>query len=184
MQIYKSNAGHEFIILTQEGKACTIQFLKSGFVRKANIDNIRAGKVRDLYEVSVYGQGYYGEFEKVSYWKQAKQLWQNMLKRCYCEADAKGYFGKVEVDARWKCFANFLEDLPKLENFDKWLDQKDGKYNLDKDLKVPGCRVYSREVCAFVPESVNKSDGGSRGGKVSKPYTRKPRVGKALTSLV
>lgn len=177
MVTHTSNSGREFVILSVNGKECVVQFTETGYTRKANIDNVRSGKVRDLYAVSVYGNGYYGEFEKVPYWKQAKQLWQNMLKRCYCEADLRGYFGKVTVDARWKCFANFISDIQHLPNFDKWLSGQtlgSEKYNLDKDTIVPGCKVYSKSTCKFTTESDNKADGARRG----KPYTKNPRVGK------
>jgi len=172
---YVSNSGHEFVILSQQGKNCVIQFTKSGSVRKANIDNIRAGKVRDLYAPSVYGVGYFGEFEKVPYWKQAKQLWRNMMKRCYCEADTKGYYGRCEVDPRWHSFSNFLKDIALLENFEGWLkgvNSGAAKYNLDKDTLVEGCKVYSKETCRFITEYENKSAGARNG----KPYTKKHKV--------
>ena len=177
MEVYVSNAGHSFTILSRDGKECVIQFCDTGYVRRANIDNLRAGKVRDFYAISVWGVGYYGEFQKVHYWKQAKQLWQNMLKRCYCKADVRGYYGRVTVDPRWHCFANFLEDLPKLDNFDKWLEGQRSdstKYNLDKDFIVEGCKVYSPVTCSFVTEYENKSAGARNG----KPYTKKTRVAK------
>lgn len=176
MEMLISNSGKSFYILSREGKACVIQFVETGYTRTANIDNVKAGKVRDMYATSVYGVGYYGEFKKVPYWKQAKQLWQNMLKRCYCEADKRGYYGKgVTVDPRWHCFANFLEDISKLKNFNFWLQGQNGsaeKYNLDKDLLVPGCKVYSKTTCQFITESENKAFGGKNG----KPCTLKLRV--------
>ena len=177
METLVSNSGKTFNILSREGKSCIIQFVETGYVRKANIDNLRTGKVKDLYAVSVYGKGYYGEFPKTPYWKQAKQLWQNMLKRCYCSADVRGYFGKVAVDPRWLCFANFLSDLPTLKNFENWLSGQTNnatKYNLDKDLIVEGCTVYSKETCQFITEYENKAAGARNG----KPYTRKLRLSK------
>lgn len=177
METLVSNSGKEFVVLSREGKSCIIQFTETGYVRKANIDNARTGKVKDLYSPSVYGVGYYGEFKKVSYWKQAKQLWQNMLKRCYCEADTKGYFGRVTVDIRWHCFSNFLSDLPHLENFDKWISGQGDtsmKYNLDKDTIIDGCKVYSKETCRFITEYENKAAGARNG----KPFTRKLRLNK------
>jgi len=177
MTQYTTNAGNELTILKQEGKQCLIQFTNTGYIRTANIDNIRAGKVRDVFEVSVYGIGFYGEFTKTPYWKQAKQLWQNMLKRCYCEKDLKGYYGKATVARDWHCFSTFLTDLPKLKNFDLWLHgQRTSslKYNLDKDLVVAGCKTYSKETCQFITEYENKSAGARNG----KPYTLKKRVAK------
>lgn len=162
-QVYQNNAGLSFIILAQAGKSCTINFIKSGSTRKANIDNVRAGKVKDLYSPSRYGIGYLGEFERVSYFKQAMQLWSNMLKRCYAENDAKGYFGKgVTVDPRWHCFANFLQDLPHLPNFSRWLDfyeTRTDPYNLDKEFYSRECKVYSKYTCGFETEHKNKQAG-------------------------
>lgn len=160
---YTNNAGHKLKVFAKRGKKVKIQFVNTGYTTEAYIDNVKAGNVTDPYEISVYGIGYIGEFERVSYWRQAKQLWNNMMKRCYSEKDPRGYFGKAFVDARWRCFANFLEDLPKLENFNEWLKgQEDGaiKYNLDKDLMFEGNKTYSRDMCMFVTEFENKSAGG------------------------
>ena len=175
MQVYQSNSTGAFIILEQSGQKCVIQFIETGTIKTANKSNIDAGKVKDPYYCTVYGVGYYGIFEKVPYWKQAKQLWQNMLKRCYCEKDQKGYFGKVTVDTRWHCFANFLNDLPRLENFDMWLKgqkQEGIKFNLDKDFKFPGNTVYSALACSFISESENKAAGARNG----KPFTKIKRI--------
>ena len=174
--VYTNNAGQTFIILQKEGKKCLIKFLETGYVRSALYENLIVGKVRDLYAVASYGVGYDGEFKKVHYWKQAKQLWRNMLKRCYCEKDQKGYFGKCEVDVRWHCFANFLEDLPHLKNFDLWLkgqNTNSDKYNLDKDLICKGNTIYSRDLCCFITEYENKSEGAKNG----KPFTKKAKMG-------
>jgi hypothetical protein len=168
MEKHFSNSGCEYVILSQTGKQCTIQFSKTGAVRTANIDNLRAGKVRDLYEKTAWGVGYLGKYERTGYHVQAQQLWRNMLKRCYYANDPKGYFSTgVTVDPRWHCFADFLADLPTLDNFKQWRN-KEG-YQLDKDLRVPGCKVYSPETCMFVTEFANKQAGklGKRliGGK-------------------
>lgn len=176
MQSYKSNSTGNFIILKKVDKdKHLIQFLDTGTTKEAYLNNILTGKVKDQYAITVYGHGYYGDFKKISYWKQAKQLWQNMLKRCYCHKDTKGYYGIATVDNRWKCFAFFLEDLPKLENFDKWLkgqENSEKKYNLDKDFKIPGNKIYSFEACKFVTEYENKSAGAKNG----KPYTKMKRT--------
>ena len=156
MEKHINNAGQELVVLSRDGKKATIQFTETGSVRTANIDNVRAGKVKDFYAKSSYGIGYSGEFEKVHYWKQAKQLWQNMMKRCYSENDPRGYFGTgVVVSPRWHCFANFLVDLKELENFDKWvLGQSEGceKYNLDKDTLCRSIRVLTLPII-FRPTS-------------------------------
>lgn len=162
-QVWFSNSCGPYIIFEKTGKTALIQFIETGFTRKVNIDNAKVGKVRDPYSISVYNKGYDGEFQKVYYWKRARQLWQNMMKRCYCEKDPRGYFKKgVTVDDRWLCFANFLVDLPTLHNFQGWLEgfeEGKTKYNLDKDFLVEGNKVYSREMCQFIADSENKSAG-------------------------
>ena len=158
---FTNNAGHSGIIFKKKASKCMIRFNDTGYTRQAEIHNVRAGKINDPYAISVLSIGWLGEYTKVPYWKQAKQLWSNVMKRCYNPKDSMGYYGKAFVDERWLCFANFLEDLPALENFDKWLAGKDNgnPYNFDKDLKVPGNKVYSKDTCMFVTEYENKSAG-------------------------
>lgn len=158
---FTNNAGQSGVIIKKKANKCVVVFDTTGYSRVAEIHNVRKGKVNDPYAISVLGLGYLGEFPKVSYWKQAKQLWSNVMKRCYNPKDSMGYYGNAFVDERWLCFANFLEDLPSLENFDKWLEGKNGgpPYNFDKDLKIPGNRIYSKDACMFVTEYENKSAG-------------------------
>lgn len=163
-ELMSSNNYGDFILLEKNGKSCVVQFIETGHTMTALWENIKLGKIQDPYFPSAYGVGYSGEYKRPRYWKQAMQLWRNMLKRCYSTCDKKGYYGKgVTVCFRWLCFANFLEDISSLENFELWLEgQNDGrtKYNLDKDYKFPGNKVYSKETCMFLTESFNKSLGG------------------------
>lgn len=168
-KVFKNNAGQEFKVIDHRDidrkfgkgtyKQYLVKFIDTGFTKWVYRENALDGKVRDLYAKSVYGVGYSGDADKsLHYYKQARQLWQNMLKRCYCEKDLKGYYGTVDVEPRWHSLENFLNDLPKLNNFDKWLDTKAGNYNLDKDFKGDGT-VYSFETCQFITEYENKSAG-------------------------
>lgn len=160
---YESRLTGWFTILWKKGKKCFVQFDETGYTKEVYIDNARARKVRDPYYPSVYGRGYDGEYSKKDNpdWKQARQLWCNMMKRCYSEKDTRGYYGKgVSVDNRWLCFANFLSDIKKLPNYGKWLlghQKGQTKYNLDKDLIIEGNKVYSRDLCMFIDEHTNKS---------------------------
>lgn len=163
-ELMSSNNYGDFILIEKDGKNCVVQFITTGHTMKCLWENIKNGKIQDPYYASAYGIGYLGEYSKPFYWKQAHQLWRNMLKRCYSENDPKGYFGKgVTVCNRWLCFANFVEDIAKLENFDLWVEAYKGnaiKYNLDKDFLYKGNKVYSPETCMFLDESTNKRLGG------------------------
>lgn len=158
---FTNNAGFSGKIISKKDSKCVVQFNETGYTTTVEIHNVRKGKISDPYSKTFLDIGYLGEYELLPYWKQAKQLWSNMMKRCYNPKDYMGYFGRCFVDARWHCFANFLTDISKLENFEMWLHASETglKYNLDKDLKVPDNKVYSRELCMFVTEYENKSAG-------------------------
>lgn len=158
---FTNNAGFSGKIISKKAKMCIVQFNETGYTTTVYIDNVRKGKISDPYSKTFLDIGYLGEYELLPYWKPAKQLWSNMMKRCYNPKDYMGYYGRCFVDTRWHCFANFLTDISKLENFDMWLNAKETglKYNLDKDLKVPDNKVYSKELCMFVTEYENKSAG-------------------------
>lgn len=160
----QSNGCGEFTVLEKHGRFYTVVFTDTGYKTKVCIDNAKVGKVKDPYFKSRYGVAYFGEDVKCSYKKFAYTLWSNMLKRCYSKTDKKGYFGKgknVFVNDRWLSFNTFVNDLPKLNNFDKWLegqiDKSKIQYNLDKDFAYVGCAEYSLDTCQFIDESLNKS---------------------------
>ena len=68
--------------------------------------------------------------------------------------EAKG----VTVCDRWHCFEYFLEDLPLIDGYNNWLNNR-RVYHLDKDLKQIGKpyneKVYSLETCCFLHRSDN-----------------------------
>ena len=154
----ENNAGDKLVIVQRRAKECVVHFIDTNYMTHALYENVIKGKIADPYKRTVLGIGYIGEYKPVSYWKKAKQLWSNMMKRCYNPNDERGYYGKCFVDVRWHSFANFLEDLPTLNNFNEWLDFENTgtKYNLDKDLKIPGNNIYSPIACSFEDERVNK----------------------------
>jgi hypothetical protein len=82
-------------------------------------------------------------------WCPIYQKWVNMIKRCYCEkavSKNKTYDGCTVCD-EWLLFSNFSA----------WyeLNYIDG-YDLDKDLKYKGNKVYSTGTCLFIPSTLNK----------------------------
>lgn len=87
------------------------------------------------------------------------RAWSDMLRRCYSITSRKKwptYIG-CSVDLEWYVFSKFKEfyDANYREGFE-----------LDKDLLVPGNKVYSKETCRFVPKCVNYlflDCGSSRG---------------------
>lgn len=169
-QEMQNNSGQTFIVLDERKvnrvnskgyhRQVLVQFKDTGTTKWVYRENATKGKVNDPYAISVYGIGYMGDADKsLPYYKQAMQLWRNMMKRCYSTKDKKGYYGFAFVCTRWHCFENFINDLPQLENFDLWLSKENGNYNLDKDKYGDG-KYYSKENCCFITEHENKSLGG------------------------
>lgn len=74
--------------------------------------------------------------------------WKSLFHRCY--GGKSKYHLDCEVDERWWLFSEFW----------KWMDtqewkRNDEKFTLDKDLKIPGNKIYSPEACIFVPQQIN-----------------------------
>jgi len=168
---FLSNSGHRFTAYEKLGNKLRIIFPVTGYSTVVYQNNAISGKVSDPYEISVLGVGFIGEFDKsVPYWKQAKQLWNNMMKRCYNPNDTRGYFGECFVSESWKCFSNFLNDIKRLEGFQEWLSGKI-PYDLDKDSKVLGNKVYSFPACRFLPRTENRSLGAINARKAGPVLT-------------
>lgn len=75
-------------------------------------------------------------------------VWKNMLKRAYCkiERSRRPSYAGADVCAEWLKFSSFKG----------WMELQDwqGK-QLDKDLLVPGNKIYSPETCCFVSREIN-----------------------------
>jgi len=75
--------------------------------------------------------------------------WSQMLQRCYSEPYLKNrptYRG-CTVCEEWKTFSNFMAWLTKQKNWEK--------FEVDKDILVPGNKHYSPETCVLVSHDLN-----------------------------
>lgn len=74
--------------------------------------------------------------------------WVDMINRCYSEKvhATKPSYKECTVCESWRTFSNFK----------RWMEQQDfeGK-QLDKDIIVPGNKIYSPSTCAFVSKELN-----------------------------
>lgn len=140
-----------------------IKFLTTGSVANVQTCNLIGGKVRDVRSPSVYGVGYLGSDLKIpargaGELRDLYDLWANMLKRAYGGYDAS--YGDVTVDVRWHSFTAFVNTVSEVDSFSAW--RADKSMHLDKDIKVPGNRIYSKDTCMFVSESDNCRDASNR----------------------
>lgn len=150
--IFKNRLGHEFKVIKYEGYIkVTVMFTRTGTVKIVTSANIRKGAVKDPNEPAVYGIGFIGDGDfsakTIKHGLVAYNYWFNMLKRCY----SGGYrtYKECYVCNEWHNFQNFA----------KWFYEnhpKDGnRYEIDKDIKVDGNRVYSPLTCIFTSRREN-----------------------------
>lgn len=156
-EIRKSNKCGEFLILNAIDSAnVKVRFISTGFEGTFRAGNIRKGEVKDPMFPSVCGVGFVGagRFKPTVNMKITKEysIWQGMIRRCYDERALKrrpSYIG-CTVCGEWHNFQNFA----KWFNSECKLSCHD--VNIDKDIKLPGNKVYSPDLCMVVPSVVNK----------------------------
>lgn len=110
---------------------------------------------KDVFTPSVQGVGFMGEGKYTSCENRRNTLaysrWSGMLARCYSEAFQKRnptYIG-CSVAAEWHNFQVFAEWFYKNHPGDG------NEYCLDKDIRIPGNKIYSPEACSFVTRAEN-----------------------------
>lgn len=114
------------------------------------------GNVKNPYDRSVFGIGCLGEGPYKTRNGQANtvyySVWMAMLQRCYVEkykTKYSAYHGMCTVCDEWLNFQNFAAWY--IENH----YEVSGRLHLDKDIKVPGNKVYAPDVCLLVPQRIN-----------------------------
>lgn len=156
---YKGHHGdYNIEILETQGPKAKVKFLDTGSTRWLYRINIARGEIKDLYGPNLYGRGFIGEGFTPNH--IAYKTWQNMFTRCYNDKfhESCPTYQDCSVDKRWWNFQTFAE----------WFDatRKCGRYELDKDFKIKGNRIYSEETCLWIPKKINHyvcSARGSRG---------------------
>lgn len=93
--------------------------------------------------------------------------WKDMLKRCYSEKyhSKQPTYIECTVCHEWLLFSNFK----------KWYNENHIiGFHLDKDILVEGNKVYSQDICRFVPPNINTllNDRGNARGNLPLGITR------------
>lgn len=160
--IGRTNKGLEYEVLDYTNGIIKIKFINTGYIVDVTSPQLIGGYIKDKMEPSVCGVGYLGYCDAPNRSKEYS-LWKGLIERCYNNKreDYKMYGALgVTVCERWKCFANFLEDLENIEGFDE-NKFKMGQLDLDKDIKQNGIqtnkKVYSPETCMFIDKHINRA---------------------------
>ena len=131
-----------------------VRLMGTNFTQTVQWYRLQDGHINNPYKLNKFG-GYIGVDEnnqafnfKDKYINRAYHLWFNMLQR----VGENEMYNNVSICSRWVCFANFLEDLPSIKGYDKWLLAGKYEYVLDKDIMQQGIdnKVYSADTCCFV----------------------------------
>ncbi len=147
-RVFKNNEGLEYEVLKyiKVSEVC-IEFLESGYKRKVSLGHIKDGKIKDRLHKTYYGVGFLGcgKHTKGTS-RKATQVWTNMLQRCY------GHYGNHPTYKG----CSVVEEWHNFQNFAKWFEENyiEG-YQLDKDIKVEGNKVYGPDTCMFVSKKEN-----------------------------
>jgi hypothetical protein len=165
-QTFTNSKGREYKVMALDPerksgqKVYHIKFTESGYETTAKRPDVRSGLIRDRLEPTTYGVASLG-FAHTKGNELAYKRWHGMIRRCYDTAydHYHNYGGAgITVCERWLRFDYFLEDLEKIEGYEKE-GFESGALHLDKDIKqqhLQKCqRIYSRETCMFVSKKDN-----------------------------
>ena len=133
----------------------TIQFKTSGELVKTDYRTFVRGKIKSHFTPTVYGVGITGLEpirDETGEILDSYNCWKNMLRRCYsakCQEKNPTYIG-CYVCNEWLYY----------QNFKKWYNENYYEINnktsqLDKDILIKGNKVYSPDICVFVPNFIN-----------------------------
>jgi len=152
-KIYNSKNFGQFKILNYINcKSVEIEFLTTGYKTTTRAYLICNGAINDKLSPTVCGVGFLGdgEHKPVVNGKHTKTYitWRNMLGRCYSD--------KVQVKQPTYIGCTVADEWHNFQNFAQWFDENyvEG-YDLDKDIKFEGNKIYSPENCLFVSRKEN-----------------------------
>ena len=154
--VYQSANSGEFIIIKNEGcNKITVRFVATGYERTVQMNKVKSGQIKDPYHPTVFNIGYLGIGDHVAYFKGKNTVkynaWSGMLERCYCPKyhSKKPTYVGCTVHLEWHNF----------QTFGNWFDKNYIKgFQLDKDIKVKGNKIYSAETCRYISAYDNNRD--------------------------
>lgn len=160
----KNNKGLSFKIIkrvnvNKDRPYFEIEFLNTKYRTKVSDKSILSKHIKDPYNPNKYGVGYFGKSDSKIYNGKAYKKWDAMLSRCYNQKNIQyknyGESG-CRVCERWHSFENFVNDIPLIEGWDISMFEN-GLLQLDKDIKIKGNKIYSKDNCMLVTRIKNMS---------------------------
>lgn len=160
-EIRKNKFGTEMkIIAYRKSDDIDIQFLdEHGYIFEHQIySNFKSGGIKNPFDKNICGVGYMGVGKYHCKYSNGVhtmeyQNWIAMIRRCYDEkrkSTYSSYYGTCEVCPEWHNF----------QVFGQWYEQNfyqvgTERMHIDKDILIPGNKIYSPETCIIVPQRIN-----------------------------
>ena len=143
------------IIVTKyvNAKEVHIKFANTGYETIVQSSHIASGNIKDRLAPSIHGVGVVGDAEIQINGKLLKEyvIWRAMLKRCY---DSKSHLNNPTYKD-----CSVSDNFKYYPYFKGWCNRQVGfgndNWQLDKDILLKGNRIYSEDVCVFVPNDIN-----------------------------
>ncbi|PHS02412.1 MAG: hypothetical protein COA78_21060 [Blastopirellula sp.] len=161
-KIYTSkNNGRCKVLEYIDSSNVVVEFLDTGYICTSEAASVKKGLVKDRLKPNVCGVGFVGVGGYDAAYKRVPTkpyvTWKSMLERCYGNVQKRcpTYKG-VTVCNEWHNFQVFAQ----------WFNDNyiDG-FQLDKDIKTEGNKIYSPSTCLFVSRKDNSIKA------VAKSYT-------------
>lgn len=173
---FASNNYGDFEIVEVNGtKDIKIRFVDTGYEYSVSKYQVVTGSVMDRAVRGVYGVGFIGLGRHKSSIggvpTLAYRCWSKMLERCYSKSfhEKRPSYKGVTVSKEWHNFQAFAD----------WFEESHVEgYQLDKDLKSLGKRIYSPETCCFIPQSINAFLVNGKGASFHK------RIGQYISYVI
>ena len=123
-----------------------VRFLDTGTECVTSSDQLRKGTVKDRMLPSLCGIGFLGG--KVPYTESIYGTWASMIRRCY---EPNSWIDHPTYKDCYVC-----KEWHNFSNYHKWYVKNyiEG-FEIDKDKKIKGNRVYSPETCLFLSTKEN-----------------------------
>lgn len=176
--VFNTNEGGQCVVIEYRGcYDILIEHVDSHKHRAiVTTSQLRDGRIKNPYRPRIYGVGYIGVGNAVAS-ENGKDTrpyatWSRMLERCYCpkkQSTNPSYIG-CYVAPEWHNFQNFYS----------WYMSQEfcgSGYQLDKDILKRGNKVYCKEFCRLVPESINKVLGNNEAKRGDLPMGMQYRSG-------
>ena len=116
---------------------------------------------------------------------QEYDLWQSMLRRCFCEKYQTRYptYKGCNVSDNFLNYSFFYDWCQEQIGFGR-VDEKGRSWCLDKDLLFVGNKTYSETACVFVPNEINLffTDCGNARGECPVGVSFNKQAGKFMAS--